>query len=317
MSSNEMIHSFNEYIPKCMKFSYKNMDGYIQEQNINNEISIVKTGFNVKDDVTLEYSNINGLILGYNLAGYSEHKNINTGSHTKTANNESNMFIAKNESQISYIAKGTLNNIGIIVKKEFIEKNISDNIIKDLVLSSLDKDSCEKLIFHKKTDSYKKLILNDIYKLPFDESLNNIYIQSKVLELLFIELNSLADDKKSIKNSIKLDEYDIEAIKKARDILLANMQNPPSIVELAKMVRINDFKLKKGFKEVFQTTPYNLLLDYRLEYAKKLLIESNLNINEIAQKVGYKYTASFSAAFIKKYGVMPKSIMRNKKYYYL
>jgi len=82
------------------------------------------------------------------------------------------------------------------------------------------------------------------------------------------------------------------------------------------MVRVNDFKLKKGFKEVFQTTPYNLLLDYRLEYAKKLLAESDLSVGEISQKIGYKYTASFSAAFIKKYGVTPKSIMKSKKYYY-
>jgi len=317
MSFNDMTYNFSENNSKNMKFSNDNMDGSILEHNMNNEVFIIKSGIVIKEELKIESStSVNGLMLGYNLFGHSEHKNINAGYNLKLSSNESTMLIANDEHNIAYIPKGISNNIGIVVKKKFIEKNINDTMIKDLFLSSLENKSCEKLVFHKKTDSYMNLILNDIYKLPFDEPLNNISLQSKVLEVLFCEFTSLSKGEKTFAKSIKLDDYDIEAIKKARDILLENMQNPPSIVELAKMVRINDFKLKKGFKEVFQTTPYNLLLDYRLEYAKKLLTQSNLSINEIAQKIGYKYTASFSAAFIKKYGIMPKSILKSKKYYY-
>ena len=316
MSFNDMSYDFSENNSKNMKFSHNTIDGYIIEHNMNNEIFIIKSGLEMKEELTIESSSsVNGLMLGYNLFGHSEHKNINSGDTVKLVANESTMLIANDEHNISSISKGISNKIGIVVKKEFIEKNINDNMVKDLFLSSLEKESCEKLVFHKKTDSYINLILNDIYKLSFEEPMNNISLQSKVLELLFCEFTSLSKEKKLLLKSIKLDDYDIEAIKKARDILLENIQNPPSIVELAKMVRINDFKLKKGFKEVFDTTPYNLLLDYKLEYAKKLLLESNLSIGEIAQTIGYKYTASFSAAFIKKYGITPTSIIKIKRYY--
>ncbi|WP_324171840.1 AraC family transcriptional regulator [Sulfurimonas sp.] len=317
MSFNDMEYNFSENNSSTMKFSNNNMDCSILEHNMNNEIFIIKSKLEVKEEFKIESStNVNGLMLGYNLFGYSEHKNINSGHHLRLSANESNMSIVNNEHNISSVSKGISNKIGIVVKKEFIEKNINDNMIKDLFLSSLEKESCDKLMFHKKTDPYMNLILNDIYKLSFDEPLNNISLQSKVLELLFLEFTSLSNDKKSIVNNIKLDDYDIEAIKKAKDILIQNMKNPPSILQLAKMVRINDFKLKIGFKEIFKITPYNLLLNYRLEYAKKLLIESHLSIGEIAQDIGYKYTASFSAAFIKKYGITPTSIMKTRKYYY-
>jgi len=319
MSCNNITYNFNfdESNSNSMKFSFNDIKGHIVEQHMNNEIFILKSTMEVKNDIKLESStDINGLMFGYNLEGYSEHKSNHSGKCLKLSANDSNLTIVNNENSTSYTPKGTLNKLCFIVKKEFIEKNIKDNMVKDLIFSSLEKGYKENLVFKRKINPYINILLKDIYQLPFDSSLNNIYLQSKTLELIFIELNSLTKNQKSFVKSIKLDDYDIEAIKKARDILLENMQNPPSIVELAKMVRINDFKLKKGFKEIFQTTPYNLLLDYRLEYAKKLLTQSNLSINEIAQKIGYKYTASFSAAFIKKYGIMPKSILKSKKYYY-
>jgi len=317
MSFNNISYSFSKNNSNTTKFSNNNIDGYSFEQNINEELFIIKSKLKVQSDLKVESStNINGLIFGYNLNGYSEHKSKHSNSHLKLSKNDSFLAIMNKENNISYTSKGILTKVCFVIKKEFIEKNIQDNMIKDLIFSSLEEKLCENLLFQRKINPYINLLLNDIYKHPFDGSLSNIYLQSRVLELVFLELESIVKDKKDFVKNIKLDDYDIEAIKNAKDILLTNIKNPPSIIELAKMVRVNDFKLKKGFKEVFQTTPYNLLLDYRLEYAKKLLSESDLSVGEIAQKVGYKYTASFSAAFIKKYGVTPKSIMKSKNYYY-
>ncbi len=94
------------------------------------------------------------------------------------------------------------------------------------------------------------------------------------------------------------------------------MENPPSISELAKLVKLNEFKLKYGFKSFYNTTPYTLLFDYRMEKAKELLETSEYNINEISTIVGYKQSSNFTKAFCKKYGVLPKDIMKSRKYYY-
>jgi len=318
MSFNQKLnYEFNDNNSSCTIFSDTNIKIANIEKNINNELFIIKSNLETKEDVQVESSTkINGIILGYNLLGYSEHKGRNSKYNLKLATDESYMSIIKDENSISSGAKGLSNKMLFIIKKEFIEKNINDNKIKDFVLSSLEKDICQDLIFKRKTNEYLKLIIQDLYKLNFDEGLNNLYIQSRILELLFLELNTLTQKQSISQRPLKLDEQDIEAIKKAKDILLFNMQNPPSIIELSRMVAINDFKLKKGFKEIFGTTPYELLLDYRLELSKKLLQEGVMNINEISNYIGYKHTQSFSKAFIKKYGIQPKKLMKNRKYYY-
>jgi len=317
MSFNEMTYGFTQNKPNCMIFSNENIEGYINEKNINDEIFILKSSIKAKSELTLNSStNINGIILGYNLSGYSEHKSKRQNFSVKLSSNDSNMSIMKNENSTSYCSKGILNKISFVIKEQYIQRNITDNKIKDLVLSSLENDHCEKLIFKRKTNEAIKLILNDIFNLPFDESLNNIYLQSKALEIIFYELNSLSKEIKNFQNTIKLDEYDIQAIKKSKEILIQNIKNPPSIIELSKMVRINDFKLKIGFKEIFGETPYNLLINYKLDLAKNLLQQGDMNINEIATYIGYKYTQSFSSAFSKRYGVSPKDILKRKKYYY-
>lgn len=48
------------------------------------------------------------------------------------------------------------------------------------------------------------------------------------------------------------------------------------------------------------------VIEERLERAAGLLLESNMNIGQIAVLVGYTKPSNFSAAFKKKYGVMPK-----------
>ncbi len=98
------------------------------------------------------------------------------------------------------------------------------------------------------------------------------------------------------KQPVKLSTQDKEAIYQAL----------PSIKELCKIVAINELKLKTGFRQFFNETPYGTSVEYRLQEAKKLLIASELNINEISKKVGYKYAQNFTKAFGDRFGMPPK-----------
>jgi len=317
MSFNEVICDFSNNPPNSIIFSNDNMEGSMLEKNINNEIFIIKNNLNFKSANEMEASfDVNGLMFGYQLDGYCEYKSKNSSYNTKLSSGESNIQLLKNTNSVACIPKGKINTFGIIIKKEYIQNNIYDNSIKDLILSSLEQDECEKLIFEKKTNNYINLILKEIFTTPFNESLHNIYLQSKILEIIFHEFYELSKEKKIWEKTIKLDEYDIEALKKAKEILINNMQNPPGIIELAKLVRINEFKLKVGFKKLFGNTPHNLLFDYKMDIAKKLLLKSNMNISEIANHLGYKYSANFTTAFTRKYDIKPIDLIKTRKYYY-
>jgi len=72
-----------------------------------------------------------------------------------------------------------------------------------------------------------------------------------------IELAQVASPECGLKNLSPLRLADIERIHEARDILISNMQNPPSLFNLARQVGLNDTKLKRGFRqaELCQRTP--------------------------------------------------------------
>jgi len=316
MSFNEKTFGFNGNKPNAMIFSDDKIQGCILEKNINDDIFLIKADLNIKNSMNLiSNSHINGMMLCYNIKGKSHHKSKISSFQKSTLPNYNYATIIKDEQSISSAQEGELKKIVLIIKKNFIEKVFNDSFIKEDILSSLQKNICHKLLFYKKTSAQINLLINEISSSPFEGNLNEIFIQSKVLELIYLETKNMIDNDTKNK-AIKLDDYDIEAIKRAKEILIENLQETPSILELSKMVRINDFKLKSGFKKVFGTTPHNLVLGYKMDLAKKLLIESDMNVSEISKLVGYKHAANFTTAFMRKFHTKPIDLMKNRKYYY-
>lgn len=155
-------------------------------------------------------------------------------------------------------------------------------------------------------------IIRHILRCQFSGDIRNIYLQAKVLELLVLALDQIANGTRE-KTEIVLRPYDIEKIREAHDYLLRNMDNPCTLIELSHKVGINDFKLKKGFKQVYGTTVYEFLLDARMEKARVLLLETDTSAHEIAFITGYKNLSSFITAFKKKMGCSPGTFRKQKR----
>lgn len=141
----------------------------------------------------------------------------------------------------------------------------------------------------------------------YEDSLKKIFLFSKVAELIVLQLESLKPEN-TLKNPYLKTEYDKERILYAREYLLKNMANPPSLKQLARVSGINEFKLKKGFKELFQQTAYEYLSDVRLEIAKNDLLEHKKTVSQIAFELGYSSLQHFSNAFKRKYGLSPSQV---------
>ena len=152
-----------------------------------------------------------------------------------------------------------------------------------------------------------QLAVQQILQCPYQGMTKRIYFESKVWELaaLMIDQEVQINQGKLKMNAIKPSEVD--CIYDAKEILLQHLHNPPSLIQLSRQVRLNDRKLKQGFKQVFGTTVFGYLHNHRMELAQKLLIERNMNVTEVARTVGYASLPSFSYAFYKKFGVNPKS----------
>jgi AraC-like DNA-binding protein len=155
-------------------------------------------------------------------------------------------------------------------------------------------------------DSEMHTAAEQIMVCSFEGKMKQLYLQAKVQELLVLvaERNSRPPAAVYIKN-----EYDQERILFARDYLLQRITMPPTIPELARISGINEFKLKMGFKELFNNTVYGYLSEERLQIAKKEL-SGTKTLTEIAFELGYSSNQHFSMAFRKKFGVSPNKLRR-------
>ena len=84
-----------------------------------------------------------------------------------------------------------------------------------------------------------------------------------------------------------------------------SLQTHYTIPELAKKAFMNEFKLKKGFKQLFNKSIHALHYELRMQKAIQLLKETDLRLEDIAREIGYHFLTSFISAFRRSYKVTP------------
>lgn len=115
------------------------------------------------------------------------------------------------------------------------------------------------------TSPMMQLVLKQILNCPYQGITKRLYLEGKVLELIAIYLAQLEETKNQFQP--KLDHQEIHCIYQASEILVMQLSSPPSLQELAKLVGINQQKLKEGFRDVFGTIVFGYLRDRGLEQA--------------------------------------------------
>ncbi len=158
-----------------------------------------------------------------------------------------------------------------------------------------------------------RLTLEQIFHCPFQGKTKQMYLEGKCLELIALKLEQLKDIDKRTGPFCSLKPDDVDRIHLAKAILTDIPGNPPSLMELARQVSLNDYKLKVGFRQVFGTTVFGYLHQHRMETARQLLREQRMNVREVAQTVGYANQSRFAAAFRKQFGINPKAYLLSQK----
>ena len=240
---------------------------------------------------------------------------FNEGVSWSIADSCQSTSIQKGESCI-YRGHGKMEYLCYSGKSDFLFKNIKiplDYFYK--ILKGYFEDS--------EIDAYEKKLLNGISKVsisPYMEhifaelkdfaqyrgGLGYLFLESKILELLSVYLSEVLELSILASNYIGISKSDRDAIVEAKRIIDSQLAFAPGCEELARKVNISTSKLTKGFSSMFGMSVHAYIIDQRLEKAAGLLLESNLNVSQVAALVGYSKPSNFAAAFKKKYGVIPK-----------
>jgi len=176
-------------------------------------------------------------------------------------------------------------------------------------ITFLNDDNQNKKYYNAKDLNPKEIIvLNQIFNYGLHSSLEKLYTKGKVYELLSLYFNF--SENQDIENCPFLeDEDNVLKIRKAKEIVVERMAEPPSLNELSEEIGLTLKKLKDGFKHIYGETVFNFLLDYKLDYSRKLLLSKKHNVAEVSELIGYSTSSHFIAAFKKKFGTTPKKYL--------
>ncbi|MEO1377182.1 MAG: AraC family transcriptional regulator [Cyanobacteria bacterium J06635_10] len=298
-------YEFQLHDPKGISHGYRNWF------HLRPGISLLVEDYKLQENLVVETSPTQActsLELGFSIFGHSCNTNIHSGKNFIWLDFDTDTDEINTR---EWQAQERILKLDIHIEYSLFESLVSSHLDKlpDNFQDIFDKTNIEPNYFQVgRTTPQMQTILQQILNCPYQALTRQLYLEGKVLELMALRLDDL-QDAKSFNSSKNLKPEQIDSIYQARDILISRFTNPPSLLTLARLVNLNDCTLKKGFQQVFGTTVFGYLHDYRMERAKELLLEANA-VSQVARTVGYASRSAFVRAFSKKFGANPSVYSR-------
>ena len=214
-----------------------------------------------------------------------------------------------------------------------LEQKQPDLIISDVMMPGIDGLSFAQKIKQHKLWSHIPLILLSALHHEDDqvkgiESGAEAYVTKpfnvKYLEKIVYRLIKREADLKEYYSSIFssftmehgncIHKEDQEFLDKMLEIIEKNIANPDLQVELlSSEMGYSTRQFYRKLKPITEQSPADIIKEYRLTMAERLLIAKNLTIEEIMDQTGFNNRGTFYKLFSKRYGMPPRQYREQQK----
>lgn len=197
---------------------------------------------------------------------------------------------------------------GFYLKREFFERfgeDVADDGLATL-RSLLNSDY--QVVTLPKTHRITEIARQNLVH-PYSGALGTLFLESNTLAFV-IEAALMLKEANRIASAIGRKNYD--RVMHAREILEANLANPPKSLDLARQVGLNLTSLQAHFKAAFGTSIFSYIRRERLEFSRMLLRDTELPVGKIGYQVGFSSPAAFTAAYRRHFGEPPTRVYRRK-----
>lgn len=144
------------------------------------------------------------------------------------------------------------------------------------------------------------MILREILSYSRKGVMQKLFVEAKIIKLLILIFEQF-NEKNMVENIPKTPVI----IKKFID---ENYHRNIKAEELSSLIGINQNTIRKEFKAQYHLTVSDYISELRMLKAKKLIIDKDIMIKEIAIECGYEYVQNFTRAFKKKFGLSPEKL---------
>lgn len=208
-----------------------------------------------------------------------------------------------------------------------LEENNYDIIISDIMMPGIDGISFVKKLKSDIIYSHIPVILlsaktENAIKIEGLLSGADVFIEKPFsMSYLKAQISSLLENRKTMLDAFNrspLISYSKLASNKNDEIFLNRLNEEIekhisdenfSVESLTDILNISRSNLQRKLKSIGDVTPGDYLRNYRLRKACKLLLETDMRINEVAYSVGFNSPSYFAKVFQKTYNMLPKEFI--------
>jgi AraC-like DNA-binding protein len=154
-------------------------------------------------------------------------------------------------------------------------------------------------------------LVNSIHNGEAEELINREWFLDLVEKIIvheyanYVSLNSISSVKWATRKEL------LQRLNVARQYMTESFLQISEIAEVATACNLSEFHFYRSFKEAFGITPYQYLLNCRLNFAKELMQQKNHSLSTIAISCNFPDLFTFSKAFKRQFGVSPSVYLSN------
>ena len=182
---------------------------------------------------------------------------------------------------------------------------------EDLVTRVTENQDIRLIRFSGESDGNRKVLerLTSLYKLE-DQAKDETYPYEVLTELsrlwLVLIRNLRLPDKQKVSPLHR-------RLQKMLQYISLHFSEPITLEDLARSASISKSECGRVFRQSLEKTPYQYLLEYRLQRGGELLAKTDLPIGAIAESVGFAQMSYFGQSFKNKTGLSPSAYRRAKR----
>lgn len=307
----EQIQSIRQPLTIPLIDTSGNSQGYRQSVDLRSGLNVLIDDYTLQDDLVVDLGEdepcepYRSLEMSFMLSGHNFHEEVQSC--------HSFILAEWNDScggQFNWQAGDRVLKFDIHIEPDLFETLVGEQVsvlpplLKQLIQKS--QPIQEQFRHVQPTTAAMQSVIHQILCCPYQGLTRWLYLEGKVIELIALRLDQVNQSQPADLAKSGLHSEDIDRIHYASDILLQRLTNPPSLVELARLVGLNDYKLKQGFRQVFGTTVFGYLQNHRMERAKQLLAEPTFSVAGVTRAMGYASQSHFCRMFKQQFGMTPR-----------
>lgn len=206
----------------------------------------------------------------------------------------------------------------VIINRNELHVGISNTKIFNALVIIFEMDAFSKEVAnfnavfqtHIQNDKKVKELLQSISQEEQEKEFGyKLAMKGKIYELITYLLRNYVVENLSDKDNLKRAK-NLERLNKVLQYIQDNYTEAISIMDLADLIHLSEYRFCHLFKETIGQSPLNYINEVRLRKAHHLLEQKEMTISEVGTAVGFQDYNNFGRLFRKYYGYSPSSVWK-------